>query len=84
MPDLAFTFHVKKGPLPALIKKVLCVTREQLTFSDSDDDFEHSCSIVILARKSQFSSLVAQCTISFHSKIKFLKIMNKFRIQKMA
>ena len=25
-----------------LLKKLLCVTREQLTFSDSDDDFEHS------------------------------------------
>ena len=36
-------FSCKKGPIPVLIKKVLCVTREQLTFSGSDDDFEHSC-----------------------------------------
>ena len=36
-------FSWKKGPTSALIKKVLCGTREQLTFSDSDDDFEHSC-----------------------------------------
>ena len=32
-------FSCKKGPIPALIKKVLCVTRDQSTFSDSDDDF---------------------------------------------
>ena len=67
-------FIKKKVLFLHLLKEVLCVTREQLTFSDSDDDFEHreafgaqvnhSCSIIILARKSQFSSLVAQCTIA--------------------
>ena len=53
MPDLTFTFHAKKGAIPALIKKRLCVTREQLTFSDSDDDFEHSC----ITRAQSSSSL---------------------------
>ena len=36
-----------------LLKKLLCVTREQLTFSDSDDDFEHSC----ITRAQSSSSL---------------------------
>ena len=36
-------FMQKKVLFLHLLKKVLCVTREQLTFSDSDDDFEHSC-----------------------------------------
>ena len=43
LDNIPIHFSCKKGPIPALIKKVLCVTREQLTFSDSDDDFEHSC-----------------------------------------
>ena len=51
--DLSFTFHAIKGPIPALIKKVLCVTREELTFSDSDDDLEHSC----ITRAQSSSSL---------------------------
>ena len=35
-------FSCKIGPIPALIKKVLCVTIEHLTFLDSDNDFGHS------------------------------------------
>ena len=35
-------FMQKKVLFLHLLKKLLCVTREQLTFSDSDDDFEHS------------------------------------------
>ena len=42
IPDLPFTFHAKKVLFLHLLKKLLCVTWEQLTFSDSDDDFEHS------------------------------------------
>ena len=62
-------FIQKKVLFLHLLKKVLRVTREQLTLSDSDDDFEHEwftraslAPIIIFARKSQFSSLVAQCT----------------------
>ena len=68
-------FSYKKSPIPALIKKELCVTREQLTFSDSDDDFEYEwftrapLAIIILVRKRQFSSLVAQCTIVSMSEV---------------
>ena len=44
-------------------------TREQLTFSDSDDDFD---SIIILARKSQLSSLVAQLGTTILTSFSFL------------
>ena len=40
---ISHSLFMQKSPIPTLIKKVLCVTREQLTFLDSDDDFEHSC-----------------------------------------
>ena len=91
------TFHAKKGPIPALIKKsTVCVTREQLTFSDSDDDFElscryhsgaggalvnHSCTIIILTRRSQHSSLVTQCTI-VHQCGNVLYFAHSFRFAK--
>ena len=54
MPDIPFTFHAKKGPIPALIKKItMCNKGEKLIFSDSDDDFEHSC----ITRAQSSSSL---------------------------
>ena len=67
MPDLPFTFQAKKGPIPALIKKITMCNKGAIDFSDSDDDFEPSCitraQSSILARKSQLFSLIAQCTI---------------------
>ena len=52
------TFHAKKDPISALIKKVLYVTREQLGFSDSDDDFEHS-----LTTRAQSSSSLEKVNV---------------------
>ena len=46
-------FMQKKVLFMHLLKKLLCVTREQLTFSDSDDDFEHSC----ITREPEHSGL---------------------------
>ena len=43
IPDLPFTFYSKKVLFLHLLKKVLCITRKQLTFSNSDNDYEHSC-----------------------------------------
>ena len=46
-------FMQKKVLFLHLLKKLLCVTREQLIFSDSGDDFEHSC----ITRAQSSSSL---------------------------
>ena len=46
-------FMQKKVLFLHLLKKLLCVIREQLTFSDSDDDFLHSC----ITRAQSSSSL---------------------------
>ena len=66
-------FSCKKGPITTLIKKLLFVIRELLTFSDSDHDFVQSCNTRAQSSsslESQLSSLVVQCTII--STIKYL------------
>ena len=69
--ELPSTFHSKKALFLHLLKKVLCVTREQLTFLDSDDDFKHACTTRAQSsssqEESQLSSLIAQCLYSSYA-----------------
>ena len=69
IPDLPFIFHAKKGPIPALIRKSTMCNKGAIDFFRLGWWFwalvYHLCSIIILARKSEFSSLVAQCTVMY-------------------